>query len=164
MRAADLALRMDQYNRSTTNTKTTSDGRPPAVTDKDPDQKESSQSVNPVATLSLLQESSAAGKALFDAHRFLDSCDLEQLPVGVLIADRSGSSPQTRRRARTARSPAETLAVLATQLCCAEGKFRQLNAIKEGLDIHLVKQAHCLLLLAKDLHYELGDAIAMSRL
>lgn len=43
-----------------------------------------------------------------------------------------------------------------SQLCAAEGKFRQLNAIKEGLDMQLVKQAHFLLLIGRDLHSDIG--------
>lgn len=46
-----------------------------------------------------------------------------------------------------------------SQLCAAEGKFRQLNAIKEGLDMQLVKQAHFLLLIGRDLHSDIGKCM-----
>lgn len=171
MRAADLALGIDQYNRRMANAKATTarDGKSQDRDNrKDRDQPTEQQPV-PSLTLTLQQqqqESSAAGRALFDAQRYLDCLDLEGLPQGALIEDRSsGSSPEstsrTTRSSGQSRSPAAVLSNVATQLCHAEGKFRQLNAIKEGLDIHLVKQAHCLLLLAKDLHYELGKLLSI---
>ena len=170
MRAADLALGIDKYNRSMANAKAIAhDGKSQdRDSRKDRDQSTEQQPV-PSLTLTLQQqqqESSAAGRALFDAQRYLDCLDLEGLPQGALIEDRSsGSSPEstsrTTRSSAQSRSPAAMLSNVATQLCHAEGKFRQLNAIKEGLDIHLVKQANCLLLLAKDLHYELGELLTI---
>ena len=50
----------------------------------------------------------------------------------------------------------EQLGEMIAKLCAAEGKFRQLNAIKEGLDVQLVKQAHFLLLVARDLQSDIG--------
>lgn len=158
MRAADLALGMANAKAAA------NDGR---SQDRDNSRKDRDRPtvVVPSLTLTLQQqqrESSAAERALFDAQRYLDCLDLEGLPQGALIEDRSdGNSPEstsrTTRSNAQSRSPAAVLSNVATQLCHAEGKFRQLNAIKEGLDIHIVKQAHCLLLLAKDLHYELGE-------
>ncbi len=48
---------------------------------------------------------------------------------------------------------------MIAKLCAAEGKFRQLNAIKEGLDVQLVKQAHFLLLVARDLQSDIGKKL-----
>lgn len=178
MRAADLALNIDQYHRSmkaaaALSSLPDSDGRraqTAATTDsrkdKDRGPTEPARSLTLIQSLQQQQqETSSAGRALFDLQRYLDCLDLEELPLGALIEDRSsssGSSPEsTSRTTRSnAQSPAAVLSKIATQLCHAEGKFRQLNAIKEGLDIHLVKQAHCLLLLAKDLHYELGELLS----
>jgi hypothetical protein len=56
----------------------------------------------------------------------------------------------------------QALGDLMTQLCAAEGKFRQLNAIKEGLDLQLVKQAHFLTLVARDLQADIGSLHTVS--
>ena len=45
---------------------------------------------------------------------------------------------------------------LMAQLYAAEGKFRQLNGIREGLDMELVKQAHVLMLISRDLQADFG--------
>ena len=171
MRAADLALNIDQYHRSmkaALSALPDSDGRRAQTAATTDSRKDKDRPTEPARSLTLSlqqqqQETSSAGRALFDLQRYLDCLDLEELPLGALIEDRSsGSSPEsTSRTTRSnAQSPAAVLSKIATQLCHAEGKFRQLNAIKEGLDIHLVKQAHCLLLLAKDLHYELGELLS----
>ena len=69
---------------------------------------------------------------------------------------RKGKQPQ---QLQNELPPEESLAQVVLQLCKAEGKFRQLNSIKEALDLHLVKQAHLLMLLSGDIHAELGQRI-----
>lgn len=51
------------------------------------------------------------------------------------------------------------LARIAVQLCNAEGKLKQLTAIKEGLDMQILNQAHLLLSFASDLQADFGTTI-----
>lgn len=102
-------------------------------------------------------------RAVFDARQFRTAPGPESPLVHSCLLDSELTDSKT--GANLVMSDAtggyvdqgQALGELMTQLCAAEGKFRQLNAIKEGLDLQLVKQAQFLALIARDLQADMGE-------
>jgi len=102
-------------------------------------------------------------KLLFNALDYLKAADPDNVPVRILQENDSNAlgsgdhHPEENYDSNNTGGDIEApLTHLLTQLSKAEGKFRELNAIKEGLDIQLVKQIHFLLILARDLQADTG--------
>jgi hypothetical protein len=100
-------------------------------------------------------------KAVFDPRPFCavpgpESPLLQDCLLDSEITDKTTSANLVRAETGEFVDQGQALGNLMAQLCAAEGKFRQLNAIKEGLDIQLVKQAHFMMLIGRDLQVDIG--------